>query len=257
MMASVNGKQQPIAVTAPRQPGGQDFEYRSAYPFTEFELVGPGNRILLRGTTALLLNVFHVPHNPLFDLEVLYVGQAYGEAGERVAPDRLASHSTLQEIYAEAIRRSPDMDIWLVLFGFDDPYILLHMDGTKGHEPQTTEAEDDEHIGDALRTGVTEQQRINYTEAAMIRYFQPQYNKIFKDTFPSPAHKTYAECYDLDLNAVMVELDSEPLGSRLFSAQRAPSWTHFIAYELHSRDERMSMFDFGGGESAEEIVSGQ
>ena len=41
------------------------------------------------------------------DLEVLYVGQAYGPDGRRSASERLAKHETLQAIYGEAVRRSP------------------------------------------------------------------------------------------------------------------------------------------------------
>ena len=77
----------------------------------------------------------------------------------------------------------------------------------------------------------------------MIRYFQPEYNKIFKDTFPNPAHKTYAECYDLDINSVAVELNTEDSYCRLWSEAVPPRWTHFIHYALHSRAERQAMFD--------------
>jgi hypothetical protein len=255
LLASVEGIQKPIPFAMKRDPGGEDFEYRSLYPYTEFELVTPDNQVFLSGTTALLIQRLDLPPNPLFDLEVLYVGQAYGDDGDRFAPDRLQSHSTLQRVYAEAIRRSPDMDIWLVLFGFDEPYLMMHMDGTKTVEIQSTDEEDHAHIENAMERGITEQQRINYVEAAMIRYFQSGYNKVFKDTFPNPAHKTYAECYDLDLNAVMVELNSEGIYARLFSCSRRASWQHFIAFELHSRDERISMFDFGLGYSGDELFS--
>ena len=65
------------------------------------------------------------------------------------------------------------------------------------------------------RFEITEQQQINFTEAALVRYFK------------HPAHKTYSQCYDLDLNAVNVELQTEEIMCRLWSPSVAPSWTHF------------------------------
>jgi hypothetical protein len=95
-----------------------------------------------------------------------------------------------------------------------------------------------------ITSSMSEQQRLNWTEAALIKYFAPPYNKEYKKTFPSPAHKTYSDCYDLDLNTVGFVLDtSEVLGVKLYS--EAPrSWRHIGQFVLHSIEERRSMFDF-------------
>jgi hypothetical protein len=175
------------------------------------------------------------------DLEVLYIGQAYGEQGERNATDRLMSHSTLQKIYAEAMSNSPDKEIWLLLWNFE-PLMLASFDGiTKSYG--TTMEEDDEHIDRVLQEGITDQQQVNFTEAALIKYFSPAYNSIYKETFPSPAHSTYAECYDIDLNAVSVELNTEDLKCMLYSTTVPRKWIHYATFPLHSREERRSMFD--------------
>jgi hypothetical protein len=44
----------------------------------------------------------------------------------------------------------------------------------------TTTEEDDEHIDSVLGTEITEQQQINFTKAALIRYFDPEYNVLFR-----------------------------------------------------------------------------
>jgi streptogramin lyase len=175
------------------------------------------------------------------DLEVLYVGQAFGSVGERTAAERLKTHSTLQGIYYEASRLTPDQEVWLVLADSVEVRIAS-VDGTR--TSLTTNDEDDAHIARTISSTMTEQQKINFSEAAIIRYFKPAYNTMFKDNFPNRAHKSYSECYDIDLNAVVAEVQSEPIGVRLWSPTVPPSDLHFCAFELHSPQERRSMFAF-------------
>jgi hypothetical protein len=175
------------------------------------------------------------------DLEVLYIGQAYGSDGSRTAVDRLQNHSTLQGIYAEAIRNSPDQEVWMVLCSFE-PYLLASFDG-RSKNYATTLHQDDAHIHQVISTAITEQQEINFTEAALIKYFQPEYNKVYKDSFPNPAHSTYSECYDVDLNMVSVEVQTEELRLKLWSEAAKPAWVHFCTFPLHSKQERQFMFD--------------
>jgi hypothetical protein len=215
------------------------------YPYSDFSFRDANGKSVIDGPVAQYLAMVGLPqvYPEAFDLEVLYVGQAYGKDGKRTAPQRLGHHETLQKIYAEAIHRSPEMDIWIVLFSFDE-WILASFD-SRTDTFGTTPEEDLEHMEKVLHTEVTEGQRINYTEAAMIRYFQPQYNIEFKDSFPDQKHTSYAECYALDLNAVCVELDTGVMGCccRLWSPAVEPDWVHLISYQLHSLEERQHMFD--------------
>ena len=84
---------------------------------------------------------------------------------------------------------------------------------------------------------------INLAKAALIRNFQPPYNKVFKITFPSPAHKTYSQCYDLDLNAVIVEVDTSNIRAEIWSSFRTRNEHHIASFPLHSPEERRSMFE--------------
>jgi len=212
------------------------------YPYTEYAISDENNNVISNGKCALLLATLSPKFWEHLDLEVLYVGQSYGKDGKRTASERLQSHSTLQGIYAEAIKTSPDQDIWLILSTFE-PLLLGSFDG-RSKNYATTMEEDSEHIHEVINTDISEQQQINFTEAPLIRYFQPSYNKIYKDSFPNPAHSTYSECYDVDLNMVCVEVQTEDLGVRLWSEAVKPQWVHFCSFPLHSREDRVYMFEF-------------
>lgn len=224
--------------------GTHSVQLKCEYPYTEFAFVDDQGESILHGKSAMLLGVLGPKYWEHLDLEILYVGQAYGKEGSRTAADRLKQHETLQGIYAEAIRRSPDQEAWIVVSEFES-LLLASIDG-RSTEFTTTTEEDDEHIKTVTSTQITEQQMINFTEAALIKYFQPPYNKIFKDTFPNPAHSTYSECYDIDLNMVCVEFQTEELRLRLWSEAVQPAWIHFCSFPLHSREERQYMFEIEG-----------
>lgn len=176
-------------------------------------------------------------------LKVLYVGQAYGTDGSRQATDRLMHHETLQKVYAEIISREPHKEVWLALLSFQSPLLLMNIEGREGVTFEADANDDKTHVHDITHSELSWHQQINFAEASLIRYFQPKYNKEFKDTFPSPAHKTYAKCYDLDLNAVSIELQTGETLHHFYSDEVAPNWVHLKTYPLHSKDLRKSMFD--------------
>jgi hypothetical protein len=227
--------------------GTADVKMVAKYPFTSFSIMQNDDQLFF-GKAAVVFQMFssNSTDRESLDLEILYIGQSYGVDGARTAPDRLQSHSTLQSIYAEAIANNPDSEIWLALASFEQINIMM-MDG---RTPFTQEELDGDRtksksVFETLNyTGINEQQKINFTEAALIKYFQPPYNKIYKDSFPNPAHETYKECYDLDINSVCIELQTmEMINCCFYSAavNRAPWNMH--DFLLHSVDERKSMFE--------------
>ena len=64
----------------------------------------------------------------LRDLEVQYVGMSYAD-GKRSAKDRLASHSTLQQVLADVNQDAPDSDVQLLLVEYVDPQTFVTFDG--------------------------------------------------------------------------------------------------------------------------------
>lgn len=82
------------------------------------------------------------------------------------------------------------------------------------------------------------------TEAALIRYFQPEYNKTFKYNFPEPLHKTYCNLYRLDYNAVGLDFESlTTIGMRLWSDVVAPTFIHAGVFPMHRAEDRRRFFD--------------
>ena len=217
----------------------------SDYPYNYFKIYKNGH-LYSEGKVQFLFQTNPFISKSFFDLEVLYIGQSYGVEGARTAPDRLKSHSTLQGIYAEAISNNPDSEIILGLASFNEMSITV-MNGKQKYT-------DDEIAKDSIRAksiltklvteGMNEQQKINFTEASLIRYFQPPYNKIYKESFPNPAHKTYSECYDLDINSVGFEMQTkEMVNCEVYSETIEKNASHRTFFLLHSPADRKNIFD--------------
>jgi len=229
-----------VPFAAPNLLGTADVTLTAEYPGTQFSIVDSTGEVLTVGNAATLMTGFGHEYSQHLDLEVMYVGQSFGFEGSRTATDRLRSHSTLQGIYAESLIQSPDMDIWLVLAAFEDPYLGIEIDPRV--EAVATDAEDDAHAEKILNTGLSLQQEVNLTEAMLIRHFDPPYNKTYRNTFPNPAHSTYSGCYELDFRAVSVEVETSPMNCRLWSRAQPAAWLHLPSYPLTGDADRQSMF---------------
>ncbi|AZE85580.1 hypothetical protein C4J98_4195 [Pseudomonas orientalis] len=170
--------------------------------------------------------------------ETLYVGQAFGD-GSRSAQTRLKSHSTLQKILARTAHEYPDREIVLFMFEFEHDQIISGMDGAPGAIDTN---ENEERLFNAIENPPSKKQKISLIEAALIRYFQPKYNDIFRTKFPSTKLKTLQSCYDLDISGLIVELSLSELDFVLYSDSVKPKWTHFAQYDLVSVQNRASFF---------------
>ncbi|MFB9107401.1 hypothetical protein [Flavobacterium gyeonganense] len=221
----------------------KDIQIVSSYPFNIFQLKS-NDEVLVDAKVSPFLQTY--ASGDFLNLEVLYIGQSYGVDGARTAPDRLVSHSTLQGIYAEAIINNPDSEIYLALASFSQINFVM-MDGRTKFSNEELKEDDirRKKVSDKLTgEGINEQQRINFTEAALIKYFQPRYNKIYKDSFPNPAHLTYSECYELDINAVCIELQTyEMINCCFYSDEVKPAPWNMHYFLLNSQEERKSIFE--------------
>lgn len=215
------------------------------YPYTKYFVRDTNGNLLSDGMTSLLLSPLAGVDPTLFKLEVLYVGQAYGRDGRRYSPQRLRNHSTLQAIYFDAMQETLDKEVWIVLCHFEE--LLLQTTDPRSPRIERSADQEAEHVREIFaKVPVREELAINFTEAGLIRYFQPKYNVHFKDTFPSRVHESYAECYDLDVNSLSIEINSENIYAMLYSDVVQPDWTHTARYPLYSTQERRDMFDIAG-----------
>ena len=175
----------------------------------------------------------------LKDYEVLYVGQAYAD-GRRNAFDRLKNHSTMQKILAETHYNMPDDQIWVLTFVYE-PYVTMMMfDGRS--ESAIRGEEDDARFVSTVENPLTKHEQICLAEAGLIRYFQPTYNKIYRDSFPSSELEILRACYERDFSALSVEIDTSELGWRIYSKSAKPSSHHIAKFDLFEQNERLSFF---------------
>ena len=171
--------------------------------------------------------------------EVLYIGQAYGEDGSRNALHRLKSHSTLQQIAVQGI---PD--------GFQLTLLMLEvLPANRLLTIFNPRAKVQDQAEERIRNGLdklfstTEPERITLYEASLIRYFQPKFNKEFKNSFPSTNMKLLASCYEKDISAVIAEICFDELPFTLFSNAAKATRSHIARHSLHTTDDRNAFFD--------------
>ena len=228
-----------------------ELEFYSEYPYNLFTF-SDKNGVLLGARPGTLIDSIQVQDNldlHVLDYEVLYIGQAFGKNGKRTALDRLSSHETVQKIYTHSLTQNPDSDIWILLTNFEQQSMLMAAgaDLIKVSEKDSKiEKKKLEHVFNNNGISITERQKINFTEAALIKYFQPKYNIEFKDSFPSHKHKSYSECYNLDVKALTVELDTSENTRRIYTEKTERTHHHIKMFEFNSDADRISLMEVFG-----------
>lgn len=173
----------------------------------------------------------------LVNFEVKYVGQAYGKDGSRNALDRLKKHETLQKIALKGVPNGYRLSLLLLaiqpnnqLFTVMNPFAKNKDDG---------KARIKAGIDKLFNT--TEQERTTLYEASLIRYFYPEFNKEFKNSFPSTNLAVLQDCYEKDFSGVVAEICIDELPFKLFSTNVEPKYSHIAMHDLH-KDEARRMF---------------
>ena len=171
-------------------------------------------------------------------LKVLYIGQAYGKDGSRNALDRLLKHEMLQKI---AVKGIPD--------GYRLTLLLLEIQpGNTMFTLFNPRAKDKDQSAQRISSGLdklfntNEAERITLYEASLIRYFQPKYNKEFKDSFPSTNMKVLADCYDKDFAALVAEICIDELPFKMFTETVTAKQYHRAKHDLHDDEARKVFF---------------
>jgi len=190
---------------------------------------------------SFLLRYFDIDMNDLDALDVAYVGQSYGGTGQRTAVERLSSHSTLQKILADIAAKEPHIEVLLALYKFEYHRFILNMDGKQ--QSAKPDAVDREHYHRVLESQFERRMSICLAEAALIRYFQPRYNKTYTQGFPKKSLKILKKVYALDFTALIVEASIEEHHMKLYSEKQSKPQSHHIAkFDLHDERERQSFF---------------
>ena len=213
------------------------------YPHSELVLARntpEGERTCKISIYVALTYMTYLEDADLRNLEVVYVGMSYAD-GNRSAKDRLLSHSTLQQVLADLMYDAPDMDTIVLMVKFDTPQVLMSFDGRN----KELKLENDRDAIDDIQKAeelLAQDVQISLIEACLIRYFMPQYNDKYKQSFPHPSHKILKALYDIDFNAIGVEINSECINSKIFSVNIEPGFHHMAFFDLHDPNVRQSFF---------------
>lgn len=219
----------------------------SNYPHREVQTLNARGECV-RYLPASAISFSQRPQDPnhLFrKLKVLYVGQSFG-GGNRTAIDRLRSHSTLQKILAEASYDAPDSEIMVLMIEYEPYRVISSMDGRA--KEAIRDERDQKRFVSILDHPLKKGQQISLAEAALIRYFQPKYNTIYKKKFPSRELKVLAQCYTYDFSALVVEINTDERGLALYSDTVQPSMHHIANIDLVDHEARAGFFHMAIGD---------
>jgi len=172
------------------------------------------------------------------DFEVKYIGQAYGKDGSRNAVDRLLKHETLQKIALKGVPEGYRLSLLLLAIQPNNQLFTMMNPFAKN----TDEGPERIRAGLDKLFNTTEQERITLYEASLIRYFYPEFNKEFKDSFPSTNLKVLQDCYEKDFSGVAAEICIDELPFKLFSDSVEPKNYHIAKHDLHKDDSRRMFF---------------
>ncbi|HEU4322170.1 MAG TPA: hypothetical protein VFS21_03390 [Roseiflexaceae bacterium] len=213
----------------------------SEYPHANLVIRDRTGVIRYNIPASTFIRIFEGDFDNLLDVEVLYIGQGYGKKGARSALERLKNHSTLQKIQADVISHDPDSEILLILIQYDEPSLFMITSGKD--EPTISGDQGYINLIRAINEKIDDGDMITIAEAGLIRYFQPKYNQVYKDSFPSTNNKSLQKCQDLDFIALFVELKTSILGVKVYAQNINPSFYHMAYYDLHNEQSRKSFFD--------------
>lgn len=172
------------------------------------------------------------------NFEVKYIGQAYGKDGSRNPIDRLLKHETLQKISLKGIPTGYRLSLLMLAIQPNNQLFTMMNPFAKN----TDEGPARIRAGLDKLFNTTEQERITLYEASLIRYFYPDFNKEFKDSFPSTTLKVLQDCYKKDFSGVVAEICIDELPFKLFSGNVKPKNYHIAKHDLHEDDERRMFF---------------
>lgn len=219
------------------QLGTSQIKIESPAPHNMFYVYDENNEVISIGKAANLIPLCKEPLEELLDLEVMFVGQTFGIEGAQTNLNKIGELKALQAVCHDIESKTPHQDIWLVLWHFEQ------MSESKAANPDFMSQEEEVlFLKKMLGQNISPQQAGNFTEAALIKFFQPEYNNTSIYTLENKADETYPECYNLDVNLVIIELNTEEVSCRLWSSQIEPESMHYIHFTLDSPKECKSFF---------------
>lgn len=171
-----------------------------------------------------------------FDIQ--YIGQAYGKSGSRNALDRLRKHETVQKIALQGVPEAHSLQV--VMLRVVPATRMLTMFNPRAKD--ISKGEKRIKAGLDKLFGTDEAERTTLYEASLIRYFEPRYNKEFKDSFPSTNLKILQDCYEKDMSAIIAEVNFDDMPFVFKSEKIAPQESIMAMHNLHATEDRAVFF---------------
>ncbi len=131
----------------------------------------------------------------------------------------------------------------IVMFSYALPGKVLLKMVPAGHAHNEGDADTSRAVS-IVQEPLDDGQLISVVEASLIRYFQPEYNTVYKGSYPRSGTAHLKDAYRMDLAAVVVEIDTADIHIALRSAAVQPNSHHIAQFDLHDRDERLSFFEW-------------
>lgn len=193
----------------------------------EFEYEKPRKAMVFTGwkkgpVELNLLHVYLTESKYYLDTEIVYIGQAFRENGERLPAEELMSDPMLQKVEEAILREYPEKDLALLLLEFKSQLL----------EEIDSEDEDLVQLQELTKNPPLElnNQIVDATEAALINYFKPEYNAKFNNEFSN-----VKDC-GLHYRSITVQVHPDIMGLKLFSKEKTYlSNEHIVFYNLDSK----------------------
>lgn len=183
--------------------------------------------------------------NPLpSDLEVIYIGQAFGRTETKKIDYRLANHDKIQKIALEILNKSSNEEVLIIGVKVETNDLSTSI-VTLNSKTERPTLESILQLRDKAAKRITEGQEITVFEASLIKYFQTKLNTEYKETFPSPDFKSYKEIYETDFDYSAMTIDTRPVGARIYSDHvKERKYIHSQHFPLTTKSDKKSLFEY-------------
>jgi|GEM_PF-3185541 len=178
------------------------------------------------------------------DLEVMYIGQAFGRTATKKIDYRLVNHDKIQKIALEVLNSGSNEEVLII--GIK---IAVNDLATSFVSPSTDRSnftvDSLKELQKKASKRVTAGQEITIFEASLIKFFQPKLNTEYKETFPSPDFSSYDEIYNTDFDYSGLTLDTRPVCVRVFSKiVTEHKYLHHQHFPLTTKCDKKTLFEY-------------
>lgn len=178
------------------------------------------------------------------DLEVLYIGQAFGRNKTRAIDSRLSHHEKVQKIALDIVKKGSNEEV-LIIGLVANSHDLKTSLVRQSSQTKAPTVEDLEKVLAKSQVRTTESQQITIFEASLIKYFKPTLNTEYKETFPSKGFTSYDELFTIEFDYSALEINMEEMWIRLYSqAVPARKFIHIERFPLRSKSEKETLFEY-------------